>query len=57
MAVCSLGKDAGWDDPTEIPVEDIVELWREQFSKGRYANSLYWGAAGLLDALATAQNT
>ena len=24
MAVCSLGKDAGWDDPTKIPVEDII---------------------------------
>ena len=57
MTVCSLGKDAGWDDPTKIPIEDIIELWREQSSKGRYANSLYWGAAGLLDALATAQNT
>ena len=41
MTVCSLGKDAGWDDPTKIPIEDIIELWREQSSKGRYANSLY----------------
>jgi hypothetical protein len=57
MTACSLGKDAGWDDPTKIPIEDIIELWREQSSKGRYANSLYWGAGGLLDALATAQNT
>ena len=40
-----------------IRIEDIIELWREQSSKGRYANSLYWGAGGLLDALATAQNT
>jgi hypothetical protein len=45
MTVCSLGKDAGWDDPTKIPIEDIIELWREQSSKGEYANSLYWGAA------------
>jgi hypothetical protein len=36
---------AGWDDPTKIPIEDIIELWREQSSKGEYANSLYWGAA------------
>ena len=40
----------------------IIELWREQSSSspvrgGIYANSLYWGAGGLLDALATAQNT
>ena len=53
-----------------VPVEDaassssrfsasssIIELWREQSSKGRYANSLYWGAGGLLDTLAAAQNT
>ena len=57
MTVCSLGKAAGWDDPTKIPIEDTIELWREQSSKGEYANSLYWGAGSLLDALATAQNT
>ena len=28
-----------------IRIEDIIELWREQSSKGEYANSLYWGAA------------
>ena len=34
MVVCSLGKDAGWSDPTKIPVDDIIELWREQSSHG-----------------------
>jgi hypothetical protein len=52
MAVCSLGKDAGWDDPTKIPVEDIIEIWREQSSKGRCANSLFWRVEALLDAMA-----
>ena len=49
MTVCSLGKDAGWDDPTKIPNSpsktSCIELWREQSSKGEHANSLYWGAA------------
>ena len=39
MVVCSLGKDAGWCDPTKIPVDAIIELWREQSSHGRYSNN------------------
>ena len=41
MVVCSLGKDAGWSDPTKIPVDDIIELWREQSSHGRYSNQFF----------------
>ena len=58
MTVCSLGKAAGWDDPTKIPIEDIIELWREQSSKGEVCKLPLLGSrAGLFDALATAQNT
>ena len=35
MVVCSLGKDVGWSDPTvytKIPMDAIIELWREQSS-------------------------
>ena len=35
MTICSLGED--WlKDPSSIPVEEIVEVWREQSGKGRY---------------------
>ena len=46
MTVCSLGKDAGWDDPTKIPIEDIIELWREQSSKGEVCKLPLLGSRG-----------
>ena len=48
MRVCTLGKAAGWQDPTKIPASEIVEIWREEASKGRYANSFLWGVEALL---------
>ena len=42
MVVCSLGKDVGWSDPTvytKIPMDAIIELWREQSSHRRYSNN------------------
>eukprot|EP00966_Prymnesium_polylepis_P112347 2598831-Prymnesium_polylepis.1 len=44
MTICELGKE--WDDPTKIPVEEIVEEWRDQSKKGRYEGAM-WRAAGL----------
>ena len=55
MRICSLGKAAGWMDPAKIPVSEIVQIWREEASLGRYANQLVWGVEGLLDRLLEAQ--
>ena len=44
MTICELGKE--WDDPTQIPVEEIVEEWRSQSTRGRYESAM-WRAAGL----------
>ena len=50
MTVCSLGKE--WEDdkgnlvPSKIPVDEIVNVWREQSKRGRYENAM-WAAAGL----------
>ena len=46
MTICELGKE--WEDPSKIPVEDIVQEWREQSSKGRYESAM-WRAAGLVE--------
>ena len=50
MKICTLGEV--WKDPSQIPASDIVDLWREQASSGRFANSYIWGAEALLDARA-----
>ena len=50
MVVCSLGKDAGWDNPTKVPVDDIIELWREQSSHGRYASPFFSSLEAMLEA-------
>ena len=42
--LCSLGEE--WMDPKKIPVDKIVEVWREQSSRGRYEHAM-WSAAGL----------
>ena len=44
MTICELGKE--WEDPTKIPVYEIVNEWREQSSRGRYEAAM-WRAAGL----------
>ena len=44
MTICELGSE--WADPSNIPVEDIVEEWRAQSSRGRYESAM-WRAAGL----------
>ena len=44
MTICSLGKE--WEDPNKIPVDKIVEVWREQSKRGRYEHAM-WAAAGL----------
>jgi hypothetical protein len=46
MTICELGKLAGWEDPTKIPVDEIVEEWRGQSKRGRYESAM-WRAAGL----------
>ena len=55
MRICSLGKAAGWMDPAKIPVSEIVQIWREEASLGRYANQLIWGVEGLLEAQAATE--
>ena len=50
MTICTLGEV--WKDPSQIPASDIVDLWREQASSGRFANPYIWGAEALLDARA-----
>jgi hypothetical protein len=59
MTVCSLGKDAGWDDPTKIPIEDTMSSCGASSPvRGSICKLPLLGSrAGLLDALATAQNT
>jgi len=44
MTICELGKE--WLNPSKIPVDEIVDEWRAQSSKGRYESAM-WRAAGL----------
>ena len=44
MTICELGID--WKDASKIPVEEIVEEWRSQSTRGRYESAM-WRAAGL----------
>ena len=45
MTVSSLG--AEWKDPAKIPVEEIIDIWREESKSGRFLNQLVWGAQAL----------
>jgi len=45
MTIWELGKE--WEDPTKIPVDEIVTEWREQSSKGRYEVAMWRAARGL----------
>ena len=38
-------------DPSKIPVEQIIDVWREESKGGRYLNKFIWGAEGLLKEL------
>ena len=38
-------------DPSKIPVEEIIDIWREESKAGRYLNKMIWGAEGLSKAL------
>ena len=38
-------------DPAKIPVEEIINIWREESEAGRYLNKLIWGAQGLEQAI------
>ena len=44
MTICSLGEE--WSDPSKIPVDKIVEIWRAESKIGRYEAAM-WAAAGL----------
>ena len=46
MCICTLGE--AWKDPSQIPASEIVDVWREHASSGRFANSYIWGAEALL---------
>ena len=48
MIICSLGEE--WTDASKIPVQAIVDAWREGSAKGRYEGAM-WAAAGLEEAL------
>ena len=46
MTICTLGKP--WeDDPESIPVEEIIKIWREKKTKGRYTNKVLWSLQSL----------
>ena len=45
MTICTLG--AEWKDPSKIPVEEMIDIWREESKGGRYLNKLLWGAQAL----------
>ena len=45
VTICSLG--AEWKDSTKIPVEEIIDIWREESKSGRFLNQLVWGAQAL----------
>ena len=51
MTICELGDD--WKDAAKIPVDEIVEEWRSQSSRGRYEAAM-WRAAGLEERLGAA---
>ena len=53
MTICELGKD--WEDPTLIPVDDIVQEWRTESKRGRYESAM-WRAAGLEEPNANANH-
>ena len=44
MCICTLGE--AWKDPSQIPASEIVEVWREQASSGRFAQLIYLGSRG-----------
>ena len=45
MTICSLGEE--WlKDPSTIPIDKIVDRWRESSERGRYEAAM-WRAAGL----------
>lgn len=45
MTICSLGEE--WlKDPSTIPIDKIVDRWRESSARGRYEAAM-WRAAGL----------
>ena len=54
MIISSLGSE--WNDaskvidPSKIPVQEIVDAWREGSTRGRYEGAM-WTAAGLEEAL------
>ena len=41
MSICTLGADAGWKDPAKIPVQDIIDIWRDESKRGRYEGKLW----------------
>ena len=51
MTICSLGQE--WKDSSKIPVDKIIEIWREQSARGRYEHAM-WSAAGLEESRAPA---
>ena len=47
MTICTLG--AEWKDPpAKIPVEAIIDIWREESKGGRYENKFLWGIEALV---------
>ena len=39
MVICMLG--AEWKDPSIIPVEEIIDIWRSESKRGRYEGSIW----------------
>ena len=44
MTICELREE--WEDPSKIPVDEIISEGRAQSEKGRYEAAM-WRAAGL----------
>ena len=51
MTICELGKE--WEDPSQIPVDEIVEEWRSQSKKGRSTSRRCGDRPGLRSPMAS----
>ena len=50
MTIGTLGQE--WStEPASIPVDKVIQQWRENSQKGRYENTLLWGTQALQELL------
>ena len=41
MVICQLGSE--WKNPAKIPVDEIIDIWRAESTKGRYKGNDWLG--------------